>query len=277
MKKIINFLRKIGLIQKSSGNYITGEFDDRKDLKDKYKKIDDGSKKIVSGFVFLKIIVIVGLLLLLLTLIILGFSFWFFVFLFVWLWFIFYTKKTLIIKSFVLKKFFMIFLVIIFFNLIFVISFSTTSNQINSKVNNNDIYNGNTYNKIVCEAKHLERKTNKDITLKIVDEKNNNKTKKVYTMGELSKLGVVADVIVPDNGIYLSSQICYGDEPVSFKPLSKMFLLSKKKVHSNKQMHYNSIGQYMNMIQKGKYQIYSYYSNDGETWYIDKEIDFEVK
>ncbi len=34
MKKIMDFLRKIGLLRVSSGDYQTGEFDDRKDLKE---------------------------------------------------------------------------------------------------------------------------------------------------------------------------------------------------------------------------------------------------
>ena len=33
MKKIMDFLRKIGILRVSSGDATTGEFDDRKDLK----------------------------------------------------------------------------------------------------------------------------------------------------------------------------------------------------------------------------------------------------
>ena len=34
MKALVNFLRKIGLLQVSKGDYNTGEFDNRKDLKE---------------------------------------------------------------------------------------------------------------------------------------------------------------------------------------------------------------------------------------------------
>mgnify|MGYP005838632767 CR=1 FL=1 len=38
MGKITDFMRKIGLLHVSKGDYVTGEFDDRKDLKEKNKE-----------------------------------------------------------------------------------------------------------------------------------------------------------------------------------------------------------------------------------------------
>lgn len=282
MKKIIDFLRKMGLLHVSSGDYTTGEFDAKNNSPKTPEGTKDKEKKSGFGLFFFGLFSIVGIVVLLFTLIMVGFSLWFFLFFVVWLWFIFHTKKSVSRGIFSAKKFFVIFFVIIFINVIIVLFSGTagttsdtasTTGTATAEVSSSDVADDNS----ICAAKHLDKKANGAIRLKIVDDNYNDKTTNVYTMDELSQLSMMAEVTVPDDGIYLSTQMCRNDEPVTFAPLSKMYFLSKEKVHADKQMHYAPLDQVLHMIHPGHYQVYSYYSHDGKTWYIDKEIDFDVK
>jgi hypothetical protein len=71
MKKIIDFLRKIGVLHLSSGDNIGGEYDDRKDLKDD-KKNEKEKKK--GGLILFFILLLLILIFIIISLISLGFS-----------------------------------------------------------------------------------------------------------------------------------------------------------------------------------------------------------
>ena len=149
MKKVIDFLRKIWILKVSSGDYINGEFDDRKDLKEKKLKVDikkwtiNTSKKLP---IFFWIIVSIISILILFTVILLWFSFWFFVIFIFWIWFLLSIKNSIILWIFVFKSSIILFLVsfvFTFFIVIFSIDTETDNSNSLTEITNYNIVWGN--------------------------------------------------------------------------------------------------------------------------------------
>jgi|GEM_PF-5346010 hypothetical protein len=102
MKIIIDFLRKIGLLRMSKGDFQTGEFDNRSDLKTKKPNtaVDSG----VKNSSYFAIFATVGGVMMLLFLVIAGLNFWFFLMLAVWAWFLWLIKKWIALGAFAAHK-----------------------------------------------------------------------------------------------------------------------------------------------------------------------------
>lgn len=138
MKKFLDILRKLGLLQVSSGDYMTGEFDSRSDLKSKPKTEaapsdgettpppNDGGaatppagspetqpSKGRRGVGIFWAILIVAILLLLLLLSSSGFSLWFFILLVLWAIFLYKTHASIAAGTIAMGKMWIIVVILL--------------------------------------------------------------------------------------------------------------------------------------------------------------------
>ncbi len=126
MKKVLDFLRKIGLLQVSSWDYISWEFDDRKNIKSTKKNISNAVNK---KPIFFWIILFFWIIIILISLILLWFSFWFFIIFIIWVGLIIFAKKSLLLWAFIIKSFtiyIIISIIFSFFIIIFTIDNTST-------------------------------------------------------------------------------------------------------------------------------------------------------
>jgi len=274
MKKIINFLRKIGLLHIGSGDYMTGEFDDRKNIKQSKSKIKTKKSAILT------ILIIVSILFLLLTLILIDLSFWFFVILIVWIWFIFSVKKLISLNLFIFKRFIITFFLIFSISIIFILIAPNDNKQ--SKNNNST--------STECAAKHLSKKIEKTITAEIVnkDDIAKKSTKSNYSLQELDNLSYGFTVTNNEKDEYILSQICQKNKKVSVIHLNKnegvLYEKKDKTAVSSSRGNYTNFSNiqndnslYRTIKEAGDYTLYIYSSTDGEKWRIDKKKNFKVK
>ena len=278
MKKIIDFLRKIGLIHVGSGNYYTGEFDSRKDLKKEGRQVsgtsDKGGKK--KGIFMFRFVAFFAVLFLIFALVVLGFSFWFFVVTLAWVWFVYSIKKSFRTGLFVFKSVLIYFSITFFVTLVIVI-FTTSSNS-SSPTTSAD--------KTMCRANNLSKKINDRVTTDIVDKSTiNDKTKKSYDLSELDNLAFGYEVKETAEGEYVLSELCEGEKTLSSVDFEddSVFHQDTDGFNSSGGNHTNftseqSDGSFSRDIESpGDYTVYTYASSDGEKWYIAGELQFQVK
>lgn len=132
MKQVMDFLRKIGFLHVSSGDYQTGEFDSRKDLKKK-KGSAGGAKQVnkkISGkkgmLLFWIMLVITGLFLLS-VLVSYGFRFWLLIMLVAWFFFFRFLHKQILAGKLKIAKIIIIYVVLFIFSLIFLVPSNDSS------------------------------------------------------------------------------------------------------------------------------------------------------
>ena len=274
MKKIINFLRKFGVIHISSGDYITGEFDARKD----FKKGSKNKNSKLKGLFMFRFVLVVGILFTIFALLVLEFSFSFFVVFAIWFWFIFSIKKSLGTGAFVLKS------TITFFIIIFIVSFVIVIIGTPSDGGSSGALTGRS----ICKANNLSKKINDRVSVNIVDNDDVflNKTKASYSLEELGSLSYGHDVEEVKKGEYVLAEVCAGEDG-----LSSMLLEADEGLFYQNDDDYPSMGgnytQFVNgqsdgtfvktIKTPGVYMIYAYASTDGNKWYIAQEFEIVVK
>ncbi len=134
-----------------------------------------------------------------------------------------------------------------------------------------------------CEAVNLEKKEYQNLTLKIgkIEEIENTKLKKEYTLDELQNLGYGVFIESPSNEkpLYLKTEICQGDKTKSYTDLGLD--------DSDTEGSFGSLTQFNNeqadglvdetIDKPGNYTLYTYASTDGTHWTIAKSFEFIVK
>jgi len=270
MKKIINFLRKVGLLHIGVGDYYNGEFDDRKDIKKK-----DAKKS--KSFWILWILIFFGVVSLLFSLMMLGFSFWFFIVFVLWFWFAFFIRKTFKLGFIIFKP------VIMFFFSVFIVTFIISLVFVSGDINTDSDDNYN-----ICKASFLKNKPNDRVKIKITDNNDifQDMTKSSYSLVELDSLGYGFDIKQDKAGEYVLVEICDGDISISHTDLdmndtvlyqddSEFPSTGGNYTHFSNEQPDGSF--YRDINEAGKYQIYVYLSRDGEKWVTAREFDIEVK
>ena len=273
MKKIIYFLKKVGILRAKKGDYNAM---DSYNSSDDFEKGDEKEERQPKGFlrILSKFLILVVLLFLLFSFLILGFNFWFLLIFFIWIWFlgayygflpaklVFFTKWGMFYFSFVLT-------------IIFI--FIGVPDQGSDKNNNREVsFNGNQYNSsLSCEAKNFEFKKNENISTYISSKSNEVKE---YTLDELKKKRFETKLLKDGGKVYLLSQICRGNELISDLTTSAVnpSMAGEKKGFTNMNFFDDFIKS--QKIKPGqKYQLYGYYSYDGKTWFVSDKLEIEVK
>ncbi len=282
IKNIANFLRKIGLLHVSSGDYITGEYDDRKDIK-KEKKAQIISNKNTTNKIFI-IAVILILILLLFSYLMLNLSFWFILLVLLLGSYILYIKNKASKGLLTLRNFsltFILILIAVFFIIIIGIPANTnTDSSTNTKQTT-------TSNVRECKANNLPKKINDRITAEIVRKDNISKlmNSSSYSLEDLHDLMYGFSIKKTPKGDYVLAEICRGSKHIDGGDFDTdvLFYENPEGINSSggnytQFSNEQSDGSINNIItEPGQYTLYIYVSNDKNSWSIAKEIKFEVK
>ncbi len=126
---------------------------------------------------------------------------------------------------------------------------------------------------MLCQAKNLEIKSNKNINVIITTKDKNKNPKKAYTVEEINKSSYENKIVKTlDEGVFLATGVCDGDKKIDTWKLE--FSSNNKKFTKE---GYTNLAFFDDLnLKPGKYQVYGYYSFDGKKWYINDELEFSV-
>ncbi len=280
MKKIINLLKKFGVITFGKGGYDDWEFGDNnvenKQNNQKPSNTKETKKKTRGKILFILPVII--LIIVLFSGLVLDFSFWFWLIALMWLWFFLFIRKHIIINTFTWAIFGKIFMILFLTTIVFIFVGVPADNNLNNDSVDN-ISSKNIIDKddlLTCKSKIFKFKKNNKIQAHIIagyKDKYADRTKDEYTLDELKKFGYEVKLIGDTKTTYLLAQICDGDNSIltmDIKDISKLLKGGNKKGYTHMNFFNELIDQ--SLINKNKtYQLYGYYSNDKKEWFTSNK------
>lgn len=306
MKKITDFLRSIGLLHTSKGDFQTGEFDDRKDIKEsdahssqkpegapvqseknsgadgQQDQNSEGIGRKVTFWIFL----VVAIFFLLAAV---GSGWIFFLMIIVWGGVLYFLKQWAFAGKFSMLS------VVITLVVVFIFSFIIIpTDEGGSKSGTTGLSGSGQTSKTSktstskCEAVGLDTKSDDRITLSIVanEDVQEDHTKLSYTRAELMDLQYGYSALETAESYYVVSELCDGDKTLSFIDLEAAEWTLKhdpseigerRSGNHSQFVSQQSDGSVSNDIEEpGTYTLYGYISYDGKKWFIAQKHEFEV-
>lgn len=314
MSKLTDNLRKAGVLHTSKGDYQTGEFDDRKDMKDKevsaqsaassapqtgegsegpMKNMDDqkndlpeenpSEKKSSTGRkVTFWFAIICAAFFLLMSL-----GSWGVFTLTIVIW----SGLLYLLKLWAFSAKFSTVLITFAFLGVFILSFMIVPTDTDTDISGETAKNGAGSTSLApttkCEANDLDVKENEYIELKIVsvDNMQEDHTKALYSIDELDALQFGHQSQLTQDGYYSIDELCQGEKTLSFDDLEAWnYNKSVKGSVGGFGGNYTNFtseqddGSVSRTIEEpGTFTQYAYISHDGKKWFIAQEREFEVQ